>query len=209
MIADVMHEQPPSLEPLYDARRRALAQLERCSQELAQDRALAARHHEALEAAMDAEEAASIVAAPQKAQARRDAQAVSDAANRQAAAKLGEHARLSLASQVAEGEVARAVDAILEAEALAIAADIERQHAALLRLGERLRGFLPPGTVSIGFSPPPIIAKALALVPALDSMHVPVHLLQAGAQPADFASVAARRAALIAGDATANDHSAA
>jgi phosphoglycolate phosphatase-like HAD superfamily hydrolase len=114
-----------------------------------------------------------------------------------------QHTQALTALRAADAAVARAADDILNAEAEGLVADIDSTYAELLHLGELLRGYLPSGAVSLGYSPPPNIARALALVPTQNWMHVPIHQLRAGAQPADFAAVAARRAALISGDSVA------
>jgi hypothetical protein len=100
-------------------------------------------------------------------------------------------------AQKAEAAVARAADAILAGEAQDLVAEIETHYAVLLRLGERLRGYLPSGAVPIGYAAPPSITKALSLVPLRDQIYEPVNQL---GPRADFVAYDRRRAALIAGD---------
>jgi hypothetical protein len=109
-----------------------------------------------------------------------------------------EHAQATAAAQAAIRAVEAAADVILADEAQALVAEVEQTHATLVKLGRRLRGFLPSGRVPIGYNAPPAIAHALSLIPKRDPMHTPLN--EQHAEPADWDRYQQRRAALINGN---------
>jgi hypothetical protein len=117
-----------------------------------------------------------------------------------------QHATAQAAVQSADKAVAAEVECILDSEAHSCARRIVKLHATLQLLAERLRGYLPVGMVPISYSRPKFVDDALALVPLPDQLNVPIN--QMGPR-ADFETVAARRAELIAGEDAASSDSAA
>jgi hypothetical protein len=110
------------------------------------------------------------------------------------------HAKAEQDLHHAQAEVVQIVDQILDAEAEAIAGEIESHLSEASRLGAKLRQYVPDPLqmpVNSQHATSPRIQKALSSLPARDDLNTPGNLLRLEA-PAEHASVSARRAALIA-----------
>jgi hypothetical protein len=121
------------------------------------------------------------------------------------------HAQAQAELQIAEHDVVQAVDELLNNEREQLAGDVERTYLRLSALVGRLRTATPdplhtPVNIAINISP--TVAQALARIPAVDALHIPVNQLRDGV-PSDRASWIGRRARLIAGDPIAEEDAAA
>lgn len=123
------------------------------------------------------------------------------------------HAQRQSEVQRAEAAVVQIVDQILDAEAEAIAAEIEQHLNQAICLGEKLRQYVPDALHTPINRPhaavSPEIQQALDSLPKRrDDLNTPGDILRSGSGP-DYAALAARRTAMIRGETDTNDSKAA
>jgi hypothetical protein len=111
------------------------------------------------------------------------------------------HADATAALKAAEVAVEREADRILNAQAEALAGEVERAADHLVALGDELRGFAPDGDGRLNSAwavASPRVFAALQRMPAVDDLNTPINKLRAVViSPLHLAK---RREALIADD---------
>src|ERR1019366_4691215 len=162
-----------ALNSAYEQRAQDKAEREQGTQELEHYKRILARKQEALERAVAAENETSIDIADAAglAQKRRDAEAEASAAERAQRAAQTKYSELCRAADAAEGAVAQAVDAILRAEKMQLAAQISSHMREVRALVAKLREHIPSELhtpVNMRLEIEPEVAVALASVPPRD-----------------------------------------
>lgn len=178
---------------------------------LEQARAVDRAKQDALEGAIAAEQEASVDTVLDCASARRDAEAIAQAASRGVSTAHQRHGLVAAEFAKAQRAVETAADVVLAGESEILAQKCAHHLAEVMRIGSMLRGYFP-ATIDTPIDklhmPTPRVIQALEALERDSNMRTPSTELRFGRAGSDWA--ARRRAALITtGSADDNDAQAA
>lgn len=193
-----------TLSEAIAAREAARAKYAKTSAAVEPARQLEAQKKALAQAAAAAVEAASVEDAARRAADQRDADEIAKAATRAVAAAQQAQATAAADLQAAERAVRDAADAVLSAEAEALAEKVNGLLEEAIRMGAQLRQYQPSGLHTPvhelrwrSSSPIQWVLDRLQAV-SMDSIHTPVNMLRPDLNQAPSDFLAKRRAALIA-----------